>query len=66
MSSSAACTGEIGDGTPRASSTEDGKAWRESLLVDLRQRIRDVSGPISLYLLTDADDGAVLRIEPAQ
>lgn len=40
---------------------------RESLLVDLRQRIRDVrQGPDGdLYLLTDADDGAVLRIEPA-
>jgi aldose sugar dehydrogenase len=41
---------------------------RESLLGDLRQRIRDVrQGPDQLiYLLTDADDGAVLRIEPAQ
>ena len=41
---------------------------RESLLIDLRQRIRDVrQGPDQLlYLLTDADDGAVLRIEPAQ
>lgn len=40
---------------------------RESLLVDLHQRIRDVrQGPDELlYLLTDADDGAVLRIEPA-
>jgi glucose/arabinose dehydrogenase len=40
---------------------------RESLLVDLRQRIRDVrQGPDELiYLLTDAEDGAVLRIEPA-
>jgi glucose/arabinose dehydrogenase len=39
---------------------------RESLLTDLRQRIRDVrQGPDQLlYLLTDADDGAVLRIEP--
>jgi len=39
---------------------------RESLLVDLRQRIRDVrQGPDELlYLLTDEDDGAVLRIEP--
>jgi aldose sugar dehydrogenase len=39
---------------------------RESLLVDLRQRIRDVrQGPDELlYLLTDAEDGAVLRIEP--
>jgi glucose/arabinose dehydrogenase len=40
---------------------------RESLLVDLRQRIRDVrQGPDELlYLLADAEDGAVLRIEPA-
>jgi glucose/arabinose dehydrogenase len=41
---------------------------RESLLVDLRQRIREVrQGPDGLlYVLTDHDtDGAVLRIEPA-
>jgi glucose/arabinose dehydrogenase len=40
---------------------------REMLLVDLKQRIRDVrQGPDGLlYLLTDEDDGAVLRIEPA-
>lgn len=40
---------------------------RESLLVELRQRIRDVrQGPDELlYVLTDAQDGAVLRIEPA-
>ncbi len=40
---------------------------RESLLVELRQRIRDVrQGPDELlYLLTDAKDGGVLRIEPA-
>ncbi|HUK35505.1 MAG TPA: PQQ-dependent sugar dehydrogenase [Vicinamibacterales bacterium] len=39
---------------------------RESLLVDLHQRIRDVrQGPDQLlYLLTEAEDGAVLRIEP--
>jgi glucose/arabinose dehydrogenase len=39
---------------------------RESLLVDLRQRIRDVQqGPDGLlYVLTDEDEGAVLRIEP--
>ena len=39
---------------------------RESLLVDLRQRIRDVrQGPDELlYVLTEADDGALLRIEP--
>ena len=41
---------------------------RESLLRELRQRIRDVrQGPDGyLYLLTDEDDGALLRIEPAQ
>jgi glucose/arabinose dehydrogenase len=40
---------------------------RESLLTDLRQRIRDVRmGPDELlYLLTDEDQGAILRIEPA-
>jgi glucose/arabinose dehydrogenase len=41
---------------------------REPLLVELRQRIRDVrQGPDELlYLLVDdPDDGAVLRIEPA-
>ena len=39
---------------------------RESLLAEMRQRIRDVrQGPDELlYLLTDADDGGVLRIEP--
>ncbi|MEQ1909647.1 MAG: PQQ-dependent sugar dehydrogenase [Vicinamibacterales bacterium] len=39
---------------------------RESMLTDLRQRIREVrQGPDGLlYLLTDEDDGAVLRIEP--
>jgi glucose/arabinose dehydrogenase len=41
---------------------------RESLLTDLRQRIRDVrQGPDGLlYVLTDEKEGAVLRIEPAQ
>lgn len=40
---------------------------RESLLGELRQRIREVrQGPDGcLYLLTDEDDGALLRIEPA-
>jgi aldose sugar dehydrogenase len=39
---------------------------RESLLNELRQRIREVrQGPDGfLYLLTDEDDGALLRIEP--
>jgi glucose/arabinose dehydrogenase len=40
---------------------------RETLLTDLRQRIRDVrQGPDGLlYLVTDEKQGAVLRIEPA-
>lgn len=40
---------------------------RESLLTELHQRIRDVrQGPDGfLYVLTDEDDGALLRIEPA-
>jgi glucose/arabinose dehydrogenase len=39
---------------------------RESLLTELHQRIRDVrQGPDGLlYLITDSDPGAVLRIEP--
>jgi glucose/arabinose dehydrogenase len=39
---------------------------RESMLRDLRQRIREVrQGPDGLlYLLTDEEDGALLRIEP--
>jgi glucose/arabinose dehydrogenase len=41
---------------------------RESMLTELRQRIRDVrQGPDGfLYLLTDEDDAALLRLEPAQ
>ncbi len=41
---------------------------RETLLTELRQRIRDVrQGPDGwLYLLTDEQEGAVLRIEPAE
>lgn len=40
---------------------------RESLLMELKQRIRDVrQGPDgALYLLTDHDDGALLVVEPA-
>jgi aldose sugar dehydrogenase len=46
---------------------ENGEQRRESLLTDLHQRIRDVrQGPDGLlYLLTDENDGAVLKIEPA-
>ena len=41
---------------------------RESLLAELRQRIRDVrQGPDGyLYVLTEEDDAALLRIEPAR
>jgi hypothetical protein len=40
---------------------------RESMLREFRQRIREVrEGPDGLlYLLTDEDDGALLRLEPA-
>jgi glucose/arabinose dehydrogenase len=40
---------------------------RESLLTDLKQRIRDVrEGPDGLlYVLTEADEAALLRIEPS-
>jgi glucose/arabinose dehydrogenase len=39
---------------------------REAFFIDLRQRIRSVrQGPDGLlYVLTDEDDGAILRIEP--
>ena len=41
---------------------------REPILAELHQRIRDVrQGPDGyLYVLTDEDPGAVLRVEPAQ
>jgi glucose/arabinose dehydrogenase len=41
---------------------------RERLLSDLHQRIRDVrQGPDGLlYVLTDEDDGALLRLEPSE
>ena len=40
---------------------------RETFLMELRQRIRDIrQGPDGLiYLLTEEVDGAILRIEPA-
>ena len=46
---------------------ERGEQRRESLLTDLRQRVRDVrEGPDGLlYLLTDESAGALLKIEPA-
>jgi glucose/arabinose dehydrogenase len=41
---------------------------REQMLLELHQRIRDIrQGPDGLlYLLTEEDQGALLRIEPAQ
>lgn len=41
---------------------------REAILTELRQRVRDVrQGPDGyLYVLTDEDDGGLLRIEPAR
>ncbi len=46
---------------------ENGELRRESLLTDLKQRIRDIrQGPDGLlYLITDENAGAMLRIEPA-
>lgn len=46
---------------------ENGEVRRESLLQELKQRIRYVKqGPDELlYLLTDHSDGVLLRIEPA-
>src|SRR6185436_20165451 len=64
-------TGEI-PGTGHLERIVFNEKWeelrRESLLVDLHQRIRDVrQGPDELlYLLTDADDGALIRLEPVE
>ncbi len=43
-----------------------GEIRRETLLTPLHQRIRDVrQGPDGLlYVITDEDDGVMLRIEP--
>jgi aldose sugar dehydrogenase len=40
---------------------------RETILEDFHQRVRDVrQGPDGLiYVLTEEEDGAVIRIEPA-
>jgi glucose/arabinose dehydrogenase len=44
-----------------------GELRRETLLTDLHQRIRDVRQGYDglLYVVTDEDDGALLRIEPS-
>ena len=41
---------------------------RETMLLDMKQRVRDVrQGPDGLvYVLTDEDNGSLIRIEPAQ
>lgn len=51
----------------RVAFNDTGEAFRESLLDSLHQRIRFViQGPDELlYLLTDSEDGALLRIEPS-
>lgn len=45
---------------------EQGEQYRESLLTQLKQRIRDVKqGPDGLlYVLTEGPEGALLRVEP--
>ena len=47
--------------------SERGLLGREAIMADLRQRIRDVrQGPDGLlYVVTDANPGGILRIEPA-
>lgn len=49
----------------------DNKMWeqqRETLVTELRQRVRDIAqGPDGfIYLLTEEENGAVLRVEPAR
>src|SRR5436190_909258 len=59
--------GLVGTQLSRIIFTRDGlESRRETLLVELRQRIRDVrQGPDGLlYLTTDMPDGAVLKLEP--
>ena len=64
-------TGEI-DRTGHVERIVFNEKWeevrRESFLTEMRQRIRDVrEGPDGfLYVLTEEDEGALLRIEPAQ
>jgi glucose/arabinose dehydrogenase len=57
-----------GTGHLRRITFNEGRAiQREPILIELRQRIRDVrQGPDGLlYVLTDEDNGAVLKVEPA-
>jgi glucose/arabinose dehydrogenase len=59
--------GLAGQVLQRLAFTPRGPIGRESLLAELKQRIRDVrQGPDGLlYVATDANPGAILRIEPA-
>ncbi len=52
----------------RITLSDEGCRWHVSRSSDLHQRIRDVRpGPDgNLYVLTDQDPGAVLRISPAE
>jgi glucose/arabinose dehydrogenase len=47
---------------------EGEEVGRESILTEFRRRIRDVrQGPDGfIYVLTDEEDGALLRIEPVE
>ena len=70
-SSSAACAWAGSPGTGHLErivfNAKTEELRRESMLNELKQRIREVrQGPDGLlYLLTDEDEGALLRIEPA-
>ncbi len=59
--------GLAGQVLQRLAFTPRGPIGREMLLAELKQRIRDVrQGPDGLlYVATDANPGAILRIEPA-
>ena len=59
--------GLVGMQLSRIVFTREGlEARREAMLLELRQRIRDVrQGPDGLiYMTTDMPDGAVLKLEP--
>ena len=72
MSSSAACAKAKSQRTGQIQRIVFNDKWeemrREPLLRELHQRIRDVrQGPDGLlYLLTEEDQAALLRIEPAR
>ena len=63
--------GRRGSGYPHLERITFNENWdetaRQSLLTDLKQRIRDVrQGPDGLvYVLTDEENGALIRLEPA-